>query len=91
MKQPFADALETIRDGTKFTLYRGRQQDAPVLVVAPAGEPPKHQSLRIHVGPLRRDPKSFQPGSGAFAIHALHAGLWRPGKLPHGAGPFGTG
>ncbi|MEA3155869.1 MAG: hypothetical protein QOK44_3458, partial [Betaproteobacteria bacterium] len=41
-------ALETLREGPEFTLYRGRQQDnpAPILGVALAAEQPSSQSLR---------------------------------------------
>ena len=40
--------LEAIREGSDFTLYRGRQHGnpSPVLVVAPAEEQPSPQSLR---------------------------------------------
>src|ERR1700677_4769504 len=41
-------ALEPIRDGAEFTLYRARQRGnpSPVLVVAPNAEQPLPQSLR---------------------------------------------
>src|SRR3954451_13485876 len=47
MKQPF-DVLETIREGAEFTLHRGRERydSIPVLVVAPAVEPMRPESLR---------------------------------------------
>src|SRR6202163_2942316 len=40
--------LEALREGPEFTLYRGRQQDnpLPVLAVALAAERPSPQSLR---------------------------------------------
>src|SRR5258705_12261567 len=41
-------ALETLREGAEFTLYRGRQHGypSPVLVAALAAEEPSPQSLR---------------------------------------------
>jgi len=48
MTEPSGYALELLREGADFTLYRGRQHGnpAPVLVVALAEEQPSPQSLR---------------------------------------------
>jgi PAS domain S-box-containing protein len=48
MTEPSEYVLEAIREGTEFTLYRGRQpgNPSPVLLVAPAAEQPSPQSLR---------------------------------------------
>src|SRR5271156_1893444 len=48
MTEPSGYALELLREGADFTLYRGRQHGnpAPVLVVALAKEQPSPQSLR---------------------------------------------
>ena len=48
MAAPSEYLLETIRDGSEFMLYRGRQRgnDVPLLVVAPTAEQPSPQSLR---------------------------------------------
>jgi PAS domain S-box-containing protein len=48
MTEPSGYALEMLREGADFTLYRGRQHGnpAPVLVVALAEEQPSPQSLR---------------------------------------------
>jgi PAS domain S-box-containing protein len=48
MAAPSEYALELIRDGPEFTLYRSRQRGnpMPLLVVAPTAEQPSPQSLR---------------------------------------------
>jgi hypothetical protein len=48
MTDPSEFALEQLREGADFTVYRGRQRGnpTPVLVVAPAAERPSPQSLR---------------------------------------------
>src|SRR5580693_4147421 len=48
MTEPSEYVLTAIREGTEFTLYRGRQRGnpSPVLVVAPAAGQPLPQSLR---------------------------------------------
>jgi predicted ATPase len=48
MTEPFGYALEPIRKGPDFTLYRGRQPGnaSPVLAVTPTAEHPSPQSLR---------------------------------------------
>src|SRR5271170_4285170 len=48
MTEPFGYALETIREGADFTLYRGRQHGnpSPVLAIALSAEQPSPQSLQ---------------------------------------------
>src|ERR1700733_9945693 len=48
MTEPFEYALEPIREGADFTLYRGRQHanPSPVLAIALSAEQPAPQSLR---------------------------------------------
>src|ERR1700678_2790267 len=48
MTEPSGYALEPVREGADFTLYRGRQHGnpAPVLAVALAAERPSAQGLR---------------------------------------------
>src|SRR5437868_52289 len=48
MTEPSGYALEPIREGADFTLYRGRQHGSasPVLAIALAAEHPSPQSLR---------------------------------------------
>ena len=48
MTEPFGYALEPIREGADFTLYRGRRHGnpSPVLAIALSAEQPAPQSLR---------------------------------------------
>jgi hypothetical protein len=48
MTEPSGYVLEPLREGTDFTLYRGRQpgNPSPVLVVALTADHPSPQSLR---------------------------------------------
>jgi hypothetical protein len=48
MTEPSGYALEPLREGADFTLYRGRQHGnpAPVLVVALAADRPSPQGLK---------------------------------------------
>src|SRR5258705_5949234 len=45
---PFRYVLVPLREGSDFTLYRGRQHGnpSPVLAIAPSAEQPSPQSLR---------------------------------------------
>src|SRR4051794_9712076 len=42
--------------------------------------------IRVHVRSPRRDHDPVQRGARTRALHALYAGLWRPGGLSHGPG-----
>src|SRR3984957_14368979 len=49
MTEPSGYALEPLREGADFTLYRGRQHGnpSPVLAIALSAEQPSPQSLRL--------------------------------------------
>src|SRR5438067_4570058 len=48
------------------------------------------EKIRVYVRSLRRDHESLYRSAWALALHALHAGLRRPGGFSHGLGPSGT-
>ena len=48
------------------------------------------ENIRIYVRPLGRDHESLRRSARAHALHALHAGLRRPGGFSHGLGPSGA-
>ena len=49
MKEPSGYVLETLREGSDFTLYRGRQNgnSSPVLAIAPTAEHLSPQGLPV--------------------------------------------
>src|SRR5262249_3183250 len=47
------------------------------------------EKIRLLVRLLRCDHESLHRSDRALALHALHAGLRRPGGFPHGLGPSG--
>src|SRR3954469_14894015 len=48
------------------------------------------EEVRIHVRSLRGGHESFHRSAWAHALYALYAGLWRAGRLSHGAGAPGS-
>jgi len=68
MTEPSGYVLEPLREGTDFTLYRGRQpgNPSPVLVVALTADHPSPQSLRRleHEYSLAGEPLSNLMASG---------------------------
>src|ERR1700737_3528491 len=53
-------------------------------LVAPDYAVAGSKNIRVHVRSLRRDHESLHGGAGIVALHALHAGLRRPGRFSHG-------
>ena len=49
------------------------------------------ESVRLHLRPHRVGHGRLHPIDGLVALHALHAGLRRPGGLPYGACASGAG
>src|SRR6266536_5815554 len=45
------------------------------------------EKIRVYVRSLCRDHESLHRSARALALHALHAGLRRPGGFSHGRGP----
>src|SRR5213596_3694338 len=48
------------------------------------------EKIRVYVRSLCRDHESLHRSARALALHALHAGLRRPGGFSHGLGPSGA-
>jgi len=64
MTEPSEFVLEHLREGTDFTVYRGRKRGnaTPVLAVAPASERPSPQSLRRLEHEYSLEPSSMRRG-----------------------------